>query len=89
MNYSIENEYLKITVSDLGAELISVVSKKDGCEYPPYERQQNGKRIGAWLPQYLPSPVQRYSQPSFFDTTETSSAPRSDTVIFRYSFSIE
>jgi len=33
MDYSIENEYLKITVSDLGAELISVVSKKDGCEY--------------------------------------------------------
>ena len=33
MNYSIENEYLKITVSDLGAELVSVVSKKDGCEY--------------------------------------------------------
>lgn len=33
MNYSIENEYLKITVSDLGAELISVVSKKDGSEF--------------------------------------------------------
>ncbi len=33
MNYSIENEFLKITVSDLGAELISVISKENGCEY--------------------------------------------------------
>ncbi len=33
MNYSIENEYLKITVSDLGAELVSVISKENGCEY--------------------------------------------------------
>lgn len=33
MNYHVENEYLKITVSDLGAELVSVVSKADGCEY--------------------------------------------------------
>ncbi len=33
MNYSIENEFLKITVSRLGAELVSVVSKDDGCEY--------------------------------------------------------
>lgn len=33
MNYSIENEYLKITVSDLGAELVSAISKADGCEY--------------------------------------------------------
>lgn len=33
MNYSVENEYLKITVSDIGAELVSVISKADGCEY--------------------------------------------------------
>ncbi len=33
MNYSIENEYLRITVSDIGAELVSVISKSDGCEY--------------------------------------------------------
>ncbi len=33
MNYSIENEFLTVTVSDLGAEMISVISKENGCEY--------------------------------------------------------
>ena len=33
MNYSIENEYLKATVSSLGAELISVIRKEDGVEH--------------------------------------------------------
>ena len=33
MLYYIENENLKVAVSDKGAELFSVVSKNDGCEY--------------------------------------------------------
>ena len=33
MIYSIENELLKVKISDLGAEIVSAVSKKDGCEF--------------------------------------------------------
>ena len=33
MLYYIENDILKVAVSDKGAELFSVVSKADGCEY--------------------------------------------------------
>ncbi len=33
MLYFIENEQLKATISDRGAELFSVVSKENGCEY--------------------------------------------------------
>ena len=33
MLYYIENDILKVAVSDKGAELFSVVSKSDGCEY--------------------------------------------------------
>lgn len=32
MNYTIENDFLTVSVSDLGAELMSIKSK-DGCEY--------------------------------------------------------
>lgn len=33
MNYTIFNDFLEVTVSDVGAELMSVKSKKDGTEY--------------------------------------------------------
>ena len=33
MLYTIENKKLSVTVSDLGAELMSVKTKADGCEY--------------------------------------------------------
>ena len=33
MIYAIENDYLKAKVSDTGAELVSLTSKIDGCEY--------------------------------------------------------
>ena len=33
MNHVIENEALRVTVSSMGAEMISAVDKKDGTEY--------------------------------------------------------
>ena len=33
MNYTIENEFLCAKINERGAELISLVSKNDGCEY--------------------------------------------------------
>lgn len=33
MNYRIENEFLTAEISEVGAELVSLVMKNDGCEY--------------------------------------------------------
>lgn len=33
MNYTIENEFLKVIISELGAEITSIKLKEDGCEY--------------------------------------------------------
>ena len=33
MEYTLENEYLKLTVSSKGAEVVSVVRKCDGVEH--------------------------------------------------------
>ncbi|MBO5212873.1 MAG: aldose 1-epimerase family protein [Clostridia bacterium] len=33
MIYSIENDFLRVKISDVGAEIVSAVSKKDGCEF--------------------------------------------------------
>lgn len=33
MQFVIENEQLKVTVDSLGCEVISIIGKKDGCEY--------------------------------------------------------
>ena len=33
MEYTLENEYLKLTVASLGAEVVSLVRKSDGVEH--------------------------------------------------------
>ena len=33
MNYTIENEFLKVDIADRGAEMMSLVGKKTGFEY--------------------------------------------------------
>ena len=58
MNYTIFNDFLEVTVSDVGAELMSVKSKKDSTEYLwqgdlggqslqpfPHMRQAHGRQI--------------------------------------------
>ncbi len=40
MRFTIENEYLKVTVDSLGCEIISIIGKKDGTEYLWYGKEE-------------------------------------------------
>ena len=52
MNYTISNDQIEVVISDVGAELMSVKSKKDGTEFLwqgdpplPHLRQARGREV--------------------------------------------
>ena len=50
MEYTLENEYLKLTVSSKGAEVVSVVRKCDGVDCSPafFAQSAKGKAGCCW-----------------------------------------